>query len=712
MHKLLLKHPFPKDNEINIKKVLVEGWLHPSNRILLQKYINIIHPKIILELGAWKGMSTIYMLTLFDGNIISIDNWSGGNSILVNEKRKQKHDVDKIYNQYLRNVYEYRERVTPIKIDGRLGIKYIYDLGIKPDLIYLDMDHTYDSVSKDLETIYNYFPNVPLIGDDIEFFDDVRKAVTEYIHKYNYNIDILGNCYYISSIIKKNIIFEVYNKLNYSLIDYEKTIQSKVLILTINNNNFKNITDLYNIDKIKYKVCYINNNYGSLINSIILENNEYNNIILLLNNYIIDINTAHFFMINPFIPIIYDKSDIFLMNNRITMLSICRKDYFDIEGLPNIDDINKIQTILYLRLSTLKNVNITKFNFINSEELHSKKIKIPDESLYIENSFKNGINSICPKYINKKCLSKNIYEYNFDTVFPQHNLKFYQQNIIIKLDKVSSLKIKYKSEIHPFVSIYNMDDWEVKKLIVNNSAFFTKISPFENIILEALNILNITNLKYKDIMVFYHSNKDFIRTYETKYTKSYKNFVKNIINSNINSFSNMNNINDSKEYDFIFINKIGFNKKIELIIKNLKMNGSGIIYYDIYNYKMFEYFIAVMSYMFNNVYLYKPYNIMGHQMFVYILVKEKITNIDFNFDKHDYDININNDTNNTNLINFYKQCNILSKTVINTYNEVCILKNDDKKKYKIFYNNIIKKKNKLMLDKTVSAGMNKLYLNL
>lgn len=712
MNKLLLKHPFPKDNEINIKKVLVEGWLHPSNKILLQKYINILHPKIILELGAWKGMSTIYMLSLFDGNIISIDNWSGGNSILVNEKRKQKHDVDKIYNQYLRNVYEYRERVTPIKIDGRLGIKYIYELGIKPDLIYLDMDHTYDSVSKDLETIYNYFPNVPLIGDDIEFFDDVRKAVTEYINKYNYNIDILGNCYYISSIIKKNITFEVYNKLNYSLIDYEKTIQSKVLILTINKNNFKNITDLYNIDKIKYKVCYINNNYGPIINSIILENEEYNNIILLLNDYIIDINTAHFFMINPFIPIIYDKSEIFLMNNRITMLSICRKDYFDIEGLPNIDDINKIQTILYLRLSTLKSVNITKFNFINSEKLHSKKIKIPDESLYIENSFKNGINSICSKYINKKCLSKNVYEYNFDTDFPQHNLKFYQQNIIIKLDKVSSLKIKYKSEIHPFVSIYNMDDWEVKKLIVNNSAFFTKISPFENIILEALNILNITNLKYKDIMVFYHSDKDFIRTYETKYTKSYKNFVKNIINSNINSFSNMNNINDSKEYDFIFINKIGFNKKIELIIKNLKMNGSGIIYYDIYNYKMFEYFIAVMSYMFNNVYLYKPYNIMGHQMFVYILVKEKIINIDFNFDKHDYDININDDTNNINLINFYKYSNILSKTVINTYNEVCILKNDDKKKYKIFYNNIIKNKNKIMLDKTVSAGMNKLYLNL
>lgn len=712
MNKLLLKHPFPKDNEINIKKVLVEGWLHPSNKILLQKYINILHPKIILELGAWKGMSTIYMLTLFDGNIISIDNWSGGNSILVNEKRKQKHDVDKIYNQYLRNVYEYRERVIPIKIDGRLGIKYIYELGIKPDLIYLDMDHTYDSVSKDLETIYNYFPNVPLIGDDIEFFDDVRKAVTEYINKYNYNIDILGNCYYISSIIKKNITFEIYNKLKYSLIDYEKTIQSKVLILTINKNNFKNITNLYDIDKIKYKVCYINNNFGPIINSIILENDEYNNIILLLNDYIIDINTAHFFMINPYIPIIYDKSEIFLMNNRISMLSICRKDYFDIEGLPNIDDINKIQTILYLRLSTLKNVNITKFNFINSEKLHSKKIKIPDETLYIENSFTNGINSICSKYINKKSLSKNIYEYNFDTYFPQHNLKFYQQNIIIKLEKVCSLKIKYKSENHPFVSIYNMDDWEVKKLIVNNSAFFNKISPFENIILEALNILNITNLKYNDIMVFYHSGNSLIRTYETKYKKSYKNFVKNIINTDINGFSNINNINDSKKYDFIFINKIGFSKKIELIIKNLKINGSGIIYYDIYNYKMFEYFITVMSYMFNNVYLYKPYNIMGHQMFVYILVKEKIINIDFNFDKHDYDININDDTNNINLINFYKYSNILSKTVINTYNEVCILKDEDEKRYKIFYNNIIKNKNKIMLDKTVSAEMNKLYLNL
>ena len=311
-------------------------------------------------------------------------------------------------------------------------------------------------------------------------------------------------------------------------------------------------------------------------------------------------------------------------------------------------------------------------------------------------------------------MSKNIYKYNFDINFPQHNLRFYQKSIIIKLNKINTLHFTYNNKNNDIMNIYEMDDWEVRKLIVNNSAFFNKLSIYENIILEALNILNIQNLKYNDIMVFYHGGNMPIRTYVTKYNKSYKNFVKNIIDTNLNSFCEIDNI-INKQYDFIFINKVNFNKKIQLIISNLKMNGSGLIYYHINNYERFEYFITIMSYMFNNVYLFKPNYIMGHQLFVYILIKEKNKNINFNFTKNDDDIEINYllvNVNSNNVNTLYENINILYKTVTNTYNEVCMLKNNNKKRYTILKNSILKNKNKIMFDKVISAKMNKIYLNL
>ena len=66
MNRILSNYTYPDISEISIKKVKIEGWLHESNRNILDKYIKLLQPKIILELGVWKGLSTIYMTKLFD----------------------------------------------------------------------------------------------------------------------------------------------------------------------------------------------------------------------------------------------------------------------------------------------------------------------------------------------------------------------------------------------------------------------------------------------------------------------------------------------------------------------------------------------------------------------------------------------------------------------------------------------------------------------
>ena len=93
-------------------------------------------------------------------------------------------------------MWEYRDRLIPLRMDGRDAIKYLSKLNINPDLIYLDMDHSYDSAKLDLQLLLKYFPNKLILGDDILFWPGVAKAVKEVIYEFKIpKIEINQNCY-------------------------------------------------------------------------------------------------------------------------------------------------------------------------------------------------------------------------------------------------------------------------------------------------------------------------------------------------------------------------------------------------------------------------------------------------------------------------------------------------------------------------------------
>lgn len=507
-------------------------------------------------------------------------------------------------------------------MDGHLGIEYIYNSGIKIDLIYLDMDHTFESVTGDLEVIYKYFPNVPLIGDDYDFYDGVRFAVTNYITKYNYNIEILGNCYFIYNVNNTNIEYQLYNNLKYNIIEPIINNNMNVLICTIDINNATNIINMYKKTNTKYTVSIIDNNYGYSINSIIKK--KYNVIVLLLNKYIIDSNTSYFFNNYPDSPIIFDKPEIFANNRHISFLSISTNDFFKIDGLPNINDLELIQSVIYIRLSKIiVPLNVIKYNFLDNTYISNIKIKIKDSNLFLENSFKNGINSIVSKYINKTKIDDRVFKYFFDIDFPQHNLKFFQQYIYIKLNKINNIKVDFNisNELHIHKKYSDLLDLDVKKLIINNSSYLNNLISFEENIVNALYILDI-NLKYiSDILVFSHIVIP---------DKTYHDAVKDIFNkktTNIMDYNDMLNLD--KQFDFIFINFVT-DFKLQIIIKNLKLNGSAIIAYGFsndLNYDHFEILCSILSFMFQNTYIFKNYSIMGYRRNAYILIKNKEFNI-------------------------------------------------------------------------------------
>lgn len=178
-----------------------ESWFERGNALLLKKFMSPDMsddhkrpPQLILELGVWKGRSTDFMLRVnATCTIICVDLWRGDDSI----GHKSKDDGERLYNQFVRNLWPHRRRVIPVKMDGREAVEYLHKRGICPDLIYLDMGHTYNEVKGDLVPLMKCYKDVPILGDDIlHHWEGVARAVKECVREHRiHRLEINQNCY-------------------------------------------------------------------------------------------------------------------------------------------------------------------------------------------------------------------------------------------------------------------------------------------------------------------------------------------------------------------------------------------------------------------------------------------------------------------------------------------------------------------------------------
>jgi hypothetical protein len=73
------------------------------------------------------------------------------------------------------------------------GIKAVADFGIHPGLIYVDANHGYDNVMKQLELIRELFPHTIVTGDDWRSWDSVKQAVIDFVRKYGIGLQAEEN---------------------------------------------------------------------------------------------------------------------------------------------------------------------------------------------------------------------------------------------------------------------------------------------------------------------------------------------------------------------------------------------------------------------------------------------------------------------------------------------------------------------------------------
>ena len=143
------------------------------------------------EIGIWRGQMSQKLLELMPNLYLHmIDVWEPpkpGSSYFdgsIKIARMSQEDFDNAYKETIRRVSKYKERTNIIKMDSIEAAKKVKDQSL--DFCFLDADHSYKGVSKDINA---WKPKVKklglLCGHDYDHPE--QGAVKEAVH------DILGD---------------------------------------------------------------------------------------------------------------------------------------------------------------------------------------------------------------------------------------------------------------------------------------------------------------------------------------------------------------------------------------------------------------------------------------------------------------------------------------------------------------------------------------
>ena len=149
-----------------------------SQHHYLTDAIEIIRPRIVIEVGVWKGVSVMVMSKRaqeldLDCAIIAVDTWLGSaehwNWPAFRPSVARVHGYPVTYFTFLSNVKRYgqQDRVVPLPLDSVNACEVLKHHGVSADLIHIDAGHDYRSVKTDLDLWWPMLrPGGMLLGDD------------------------------------------------------------------------------------------------------------------------------------------------------------------------------------------------------------------------------------------------------------------------------------------------------------------------------------------------------------------------------------------------------------------------------------------------------------------------------------------------------------------------------------------------------------------
>jgi predicted O-methyltransferase YrrM len=147
---------------------------------LFRRLFTDVRPRLIVEVGSWKGDSAIAMATILaenkaDAAVVCVDTWLGSLEHLTGAvpgwdiRPYVRHGYPTLYYQFLANVLHSgcQDRIVPVPNTSANAARWLQHHRITADLVYLDGSHEEDDVYQDLGHFWKIVrPGGVLFGDD------------------------------------------------------------------------------------------------------------------------------------------------------------------------------------------------------------------------------------------------------------------------------------------------------------------------------------------------------------------------------------------------------------------------------------------------------------------------------------------------------------------------------------------------------------------
>lgn len=153
-----------------------QGWNGEST--VFGYLIRKINPQTIIEVGSWKGQSSITMSKTIqtlglDCKIYCVDTWLGAREFIDDTTPERdlmkKNGYPQVYYQFLSNVVHNNAQdiIIPFPTTSTIAARYFKEKDISAELVYIDASHDPQDVLLDLHNYYDLIPKHGILfGDD------------------------------------------------------------------------------------------------------------------------------------------------------------------------------------------------------------------------------------------------------------------------------------------------------------------------------------------------------------------------------------------------------------------------------------------------------------------------------------------------------------------------------------------------------------------
>ena len=168
-----------------MKYETIEGWFSQTSAESLKRYIETYNIKTVLEIGTFKGKSAAFFAELCE-NVTVVDPF-----ILWPDAKERlgwkEEEHPSFYDDFVKNMEALglRDKIT-IYTDTSENASKILD-GITYDLIYIDAQHDFESVDRDINLWKDRTTKIICGDDHDENWPDVQKAVNKNFNHYEVN---------------------------------------------------------------------------------------------------------------------------------------------------------------------------------------------------------------------------------------------------------------------------------------------------------------------------------------------------------------------------------------------------------------------------------------------------------------------------------------------------------------------------------------------